>query len=58
MEGILKHQILVVVEDNTDSVQHLANMLSEGWSIDRADTMQHSIVYVLRRYEEEAREKM
>lgn len=56
MEGVLKYQIIMVMEGDMDSVQHLAKMLTEGWSIDRADAMHHSIVYVLRRYEEAARQ--
>jgi hypothetical protein len=57
MEGILKYQIVVVVEDDTESVQHLANKLAEGWTIDRADAMHHWIIYILRRYEETEREQ-
>jgi hypothetical protein len=53
MEGRLKHQIIMVTEGDMDSVQRLTEMLTEGWIIDRADAMQHSIIYVLRRYEEE-----
>ena len=58
MEGILRYQIIVVIEDDMDSVKHLAKTLTEGWSIDRADAMQHWVVYILRRYEEAPREQM
>ena len=58
MEGILKHEVLVVTEDKRESVQVLAKMLTEGWTIDRADAMAHAIVYILRRYEETGRDEI
>jgi hypothetical protein len=56
MESTLKHQIIMVMEGDMDSVQHLSTMLTDGWTIDRADSMHHSIVYILRRYEEPDRQ--
>jgi hypothetical protein len=52
MESPLKYEIIMVMEGDTDSVQHLSKMLTDGWIIDRADSMHHSIIYILRRYEE------